>query len=127
MKLSAWRRACKSPRLASVIIFSARGRISLAFAMVVSIFSFLSSDVTSILSNAFRWLVSLPNCLPAHPCLISASFSYRNVLCLARLFRQKSSGLSNYFIINFHSQRKTHLGEYFFNFIQGLSSEILGL
>ena len=34
-----WRRAARSPRLASVIIRSTRGRISLALASVVWIFS----------------------------------------------------------------------------------------
>ena len=52
---------------------SANGRISFALAEVVSIFSFLSNEVTSIRSSALRCPEFLPNCLPAHPCLIVLS------------------------------------------------------
>src|SRR5512137_3082239 len=114
MKLMACRRACRSPRLPSVIICSARGRISFAFATVVSIFSFRSNAVTSILSNALRCPLFLPNCLPAHACLIVRSFSKLG-LHLGGSLGQEPPGLGHDLVIHFHPQAQSHAAQDLFD------------
>src|SRR5512137_748405 len=126
MKLMACRRACRSPRLPSVIIFSASGRISFAFATVVSIFSFLSNAVTSILSNALRCPLFLPNCLPAHACLIIRSLSKEGLYFCGPL-RQEPPGLGHDLVIHFHSQAQSHAAQDLFDLVERLPAEVLGL
>src|SRR3954452_12046497 len=55
---SAWRRACRSPRLASVISFSTSGLTALALASVVLIRSCSMTSLHKFLSSAFRWALS---------------------------------------------------------------------
>src|SRR3954470_5483373 len=54
----AWRRACRSPRLASVISFSTSGLTALALASVVLIRSCSMTSLQRFLSNALRWALS---------------------------------------------------------------------
>src|SRR6201995_6195642 len=62
---SACRRACRSPRLASVISFSTSGLTALAFASVVLIRSCWMTSLQRLASRALRWAESresLPRC-----------------------------------------------------------------
>src|SRR3954451_20893442 len=55
---SAWRRACRSPRLGSVMSFSTSGLTALALASVVSIRSCSMTSLQRFLSSALRWALS---------------------------------------------------------------------
>src|SRR3954470_13288816 len=50
----AWRRACRSPRLASVISFSTSGLTALAFASVVLMRSWSMTSTQRLASSALR-------------------------------------------------------------------------
>src|SRR3954451_13188510 len=54
----AWRRACRSPRLASVMSFSTSGLTALALASVVLIRSCSMTSLQRFLSNALGWALS---------------------------------------------------------------------
>src|SRR3954471_21974932 len=64
---SACRRACRSPRRPSVIIFSAYGLTALAFASVVRIRPCSISEHARFAYNALRWAESRPSFLPVLP------------------------------------------------------------
>src|SRR5665647_2028660 len=68
---SACRRACRSPRRPSVIIFSAYGLTALAFAWVVLIRPCSMSEHARFAYNALRWAESRPSFLPVRACRIA--------------------------------------------------------
>src|SRR5258708_5080589 len=68
---STRRRACRSPRRASVISRSANGRNSLAFASVVTMRSCLNRLVAMLFSVAFLWLDVRDSWRPLARCRIS--------------------------------------------------------
>ena len=72
---STCRIACRSPRRASVMSFSAYGRSSFAFATVVLIPSCSNSDVAMLRSSARRWLAVRESCRPLARCRIGYSSS----------------------------------------------------
>src|SRR4051794_995115 len=71
----ACRRACRSPRLASVISFSTSGLTALAFASVVLMRSCWMTSLQRLASSALRWAASresLPRCLACRMSLVLA-------------------------------------------------------
>src|SRR5438477_5269651 len=65
---SAWRRAWRSPRRPSVIIFSAYGFTAFAFASVVRIRPCSISEQARFAYSARRCEASRPSFLPVRPC-----------------------------------------------------------
>src|SRR3954452_19013940 len=65
--LSAWRRACRSPRRPSVIIFSAYGLTALAFASVVRMRPCSISEHARFAYSALRCAESRPSFFPVRP------------------------------------------------------------
>src|SRR5260221_1692883 len=76
---SACRRACRSPRRPSVIIFSAYGLTALAFASVVLIRPCSISEHARFAYSALRWAESRPSFLPVRACRM-ALFGARSVV-----------------------------------------------
>src|SRR5436309_5317534 len=69
---SASRRACRSPRRPSVIIFSAYGLTAFAFASVVRMRPCSISEHARFAYSALRCALSRPSLLPAFACRMSS-------------------------------------------------------
>src|SRR5579884_3441361 len=74
---SACRRACRSPRRPSVIIFSAYGLTALAFASVVRMRPCSISEQAGVAYSALRCALSRPSFLPAFACRIGLGLEAR--------------------------------------------------
>ena len=115
---SAWRRACRSPRLPSVIMRSATRRSSFALASVVSIRSCSSSDVTMLRNSAFRCALVRPSF--RLPCGVASSQASR---CSRSFSRSLRGGKFSSFMPSESPIDCEHL----LDLVQRLAAEVLRL
>src|SRR5437867_3679315 len=129
-------RAPKSPRLAKVIMRSARRRVSLALATVVSIRSYWNSAVTRFRSSARRWeavrlsfrwslrcrmfavpFAGAPPSLGAFACAVSGG-----VLGCLRV--EPDRGLALVVLVDLHTERQSHLAQDVLDLLERLATEV---
>src|SRR3569623_1445162 len=124
----AWRRACRPPRLPSVISFSTIGRSSLAFGKVVEICSCLISAADMLANIALRWLAvrfSFRFELPWRICYSSGGVSRRRLVMIFVAFGQSVDVLWRPVRV-VHAEMETHLGENFLDLVERLAAEVRG-
>src|SRR5690606_29487643 len=119
----AWRRACRSPRLPSVMSFSTIGRSSLALGRVVTICSCLISDADMFLNIALRCEEVRFSLRPA--------LLWRMVLSWYLFARGRSVvifvTLGEVFdvfgrpVVDVHPEMEPHLGQHFLDLVERLA------
>src|SRR6185369_15533154 len=114
----AWRWACRSPRLARVIMWSATMASSLAFISVVRMRPWVKRAVAKLRIRALRCDFERPSLRPKFPCLmrfplffLGSSASHFRLCRGAQGFRA-------------HAQIQAHLGDDLLDFVERLAAEV---
>src|SRR5688500_8003116 len=131
MRETASRRACRSPRLASVTSFSTIGRSSLAFGSVVTICSCSIGDAAMLANIAVRWLavrLSLRPLFPWRMAVLPNSAGSRRAKNSVLVFEALGEVVDvvGRPVRHFHAEMQAHRRQHFLDLVQRLPAEVRG-